>query len=224
MADDMEAFAGIGNQGVPQSAVNADGVVTPERSGLILAHGGMEKLQKKLATGEPRYDKRHNWRRDGLPVTEDKQTDGRNDSLRGTRVWMLSDFDSAGKPTKNFCPDCGRNDINVNSVPGSQLEESAPGITMVDANRPDIDLHPGSIIYYFHCARCLETQMKEQEGTSEPDAPLLCDPYGNPLEDEREREVDRLAEERACRMRDNTIEWIKAAKLRGMTYYEIKGT
>jgi hypothetical protein len=220
MADDMEAFAGLGKQGIPQSAVNEAGLVEPERSGLILAHKGMEHLQKKLATGEPRYDKRHDWRRDGMPVTD---ADSRNDSLRGTRVWMLSDLDAAGKPTKNFCPDCGRNDINVSAVPGSQLIESAPGMTMVDADRPDLDLVPGSLIVYFHCARCVEVQLKEQEGKPEDDIPLLVDPYGNPLEDEHEREVDRLADERACRMRDNAVEWIKAAKLRGLSCHIMQG-
>jgi hypothetical protein len=196
----------------------------------LIAIDGDKAFQKRLATGEYRGKRRgKKGFREGCDVTKEIDPGHGDDSLRGARVWYLTDLDAFGKPLKNFCVDCGRTSCVTGSDEKVNHSQPSPGVTVVDADRPDLDMRPGDVIAYWVCARCAEQPYKDQESgvviengdNPEPydldddDPGVLTDQWGNPL---KEREADRKIEDRAFRMRDNATEWIKNAKLRGVTY------
>jgi len=190
------------------------------RINLLLAPDGNKVLQERLSFGEYRGKRRGKKSfRDGCDVTKEENPGHGDDTLRGTRVWYLTDINERGGPLKNFCVDCGKNDRTPKPNPGQPHTISSPGITVIGENRPDLDLRPGDVIAYWVCPYCGEQPLLDQETEDEEDVtPLLVDPYGNPLAPEKKRKVDQLAEDRYERMKRNAYEWIRQAKLKGLTY------
>ena len=245
----VQGNAGQGLAGIPVTQTGSAGEIIADKSGILLALNGMGAFQKKLAFGENRRRGRPNFRRDGMPVTDEGVDKTAPAGLvAGTRYWVLSDLDSEGKLCKNFCPDCGSNNSYVKDVFGTQLKEPAPGLTMIskgldaDEDASDFEktaseldkaffsfgLRPGDCLVFWICAQCMENMMQEQEKeegvTRDPDAPILLDQYGNDLGAEHEnRSVDQYLEDRSQRCLKNSVAWIQADVLKGGSYRVVGG-
>jgi len=216
-----------GAERMPTTRVDDTGMVKPERSLLTIAHKGMKNLQRKLSFGEYRGKGKPTWSEQGMPVTDKGPSDevGRKDKekLRGIKAWILSDLSANGKPCWNFCLDCGRTDINIVS-PGDHLSLPAPGATIINENRPDLDLHPGDMVMYWVCARCEKHRIALLQKPDDYSPGVLVDQYGNNMqEDEEEREIDRYERERTERMIKNMVDWIRVKIERGETPKTFQG-
>lgn len=100
---------------------------------------------------------------------------------------------------KNFCPDCGKNDIRHELVqreiePGqwAWVNDGATNVTFWDEPRPDLDIAVGDCAVSFLCAACAKADLHSEQ---------LLDHAGRPLSH--------------LRREKNLEDWIRAAKMRG---------
>lgn len=97
---------------------------------------------------------------------------------------------------KNFCPDCERTDITPKYGLDGTLRLN-PGITELEQPMPEIDLTIGDVIWNWICHDCMD---RENWGSVNIHGPTEKRVFFQAIHERREK---------------NTIEWIKAARLRG---------
>lgn len=184
--------------------------IPSDKHNLLIAPDGNKKLQERLAKGEPRYSKRKDIRDGTLATEQGLDTTKQDPTLRGVRVWYISEFTAEGKAKASICLDC------MQAIPvGTKV---IPGVTPMREDRPDLDLRLLDVIAYFVCDACHKKQQDEQYVGEQESA--LVDQYGENL---GERRADMLLQLRTARMTLNAYEWIKNAKLRGLTYKTVDG-
>ena len=151
---------------------------------MLILPKGYADFQKKVHDFTPGHlDGRKLRREVGFQTTKEPE----RESIKQYKAWMLP---------RNFCVDCGRNDITPKRAEDGTLRVN-PGITELEEPMPEIGLTIGDVIWTWICHACMDSENWASANIQGREDQRV---YYAKTHERRERQA---------------IEWIKNAILRG---------
>ncbi|HEY9684702.1 MAG TPA: hypothetical protein V6C86_24185 [Oculatellaceae cyanobacterium] len=107
---------------------------------MLILPKGYKQFNEKLATWDPKNERKRNWQEDGFETPDVVRKD-----VPERAAWDIP---------ANFCPDCGRNQI---------YNPGRPGIFIFPNAKPELHMRKGDCIHYRRCSDCTKFSVFERE-------------------------------------------------------------